>query len=670
MIDKEALIIKTTEVTEFHGEKRQNHLKTPRNPAVKFFNFVDFLVILFCVSGAAFSLNLFRLDLFQTTASINKKPVGAVIVKYNNVQRRLSDRVLWNRLAVESPVYSGDLIRVAELSAAALRINDDDIELNENTLIRIRTSAEGAGRVVIDLGSGSLSVSGGANADSPDAVESGGAAISGIALNIMGRLVAPEAGTILSASAGESGATVQVNEGSALVTDENGRSLVLFSGEKLTLATEAGEQAQAEALPSAVVTAPRPNARFVKNSPEPLNVRFAWNVVNIEQKQPLRLEISADRGFVRITRAIEGAGIGAAALAAGTWYWRLLYQGAVLDTGRLSIADAAAPALISPIQDSLFLCRETLPSIRFEWRPVEEASCYVLEAGLAPDFREPLITRRTAVTSFVEPVTETGTWYWRVKPVFSPLYEGTADFSPTASFRVELAGAAAAGSASAAIAASTTMSAATAATAASELMASSAVMLVLPEPSAAVAAEANTATAVAAEPAAAAKLQPEPAPKQAPKAAAPPKPARLPEQASLPKQATPAPLPPLPEAKTPLHPLVQQIKFEDLRAKRRIDFSWLPVEGANAYIFTLSQRMNSGELRQIIQTEPLKKTEWTLNKLALLDNGNFVWQVEAVFINQNGKIERRGRKTENMFVVDFPPSANLEIDDIGVIYGQ
>ncbi|GBU29539.1 hypothetical protein R84B8_03111 [Treponema sp. R8-4-B8] len=232
--------------------------------------FADVFVIIFCVSGAVFSLNLFRLDLFQSIASLNKKPMGTVTVKYNNVQRRFSDRLLWSRLAVESPVYLGDIIRVAEYSAATLRINDDVIDINENSLIRIRASVDDEGRIVIDMGSGSLSVSGGKT----------GAVNSGVALKIMGSVIAPEAGTTLSVSAGESGMTVQVNEGSVLITKEDGQSSVLVTGENLTLDTDGVEQA----VPSAVVTLPRPNARFIKSNVEPLNVRFAWNTANIEQK--------------------------------------------------------------------------------------------------------------------------------------------------------------------------------------------------------------------------------------------------------------------------------------------------------------------------------------------------------------------------------------------------
>jgi hypothetical protein len=68
---------------------------------------------------------------------------------------------------------------------------------------------------------------------------------------------------------------------------------------------------------------------------------------------------------------------------------------------------------------------------------VEEASYYILEAGLTPDIINPSITRQTAVASYVEMNMEAGTWYWRVKPVFSSLYEGSTVFSQVSSFRIE-----------------------------------------------------------------------------------------------------------------------------------------------------------------------------------------------------------------------------------------
>jgi len=159
----------------------------------------DIFVIIVCVAGALFFLNLFTLDLLQSIASQNRKPAGTVTARYNNVQRRPVDRLLWGRLTVESPVYPGDLIRVAESSSASLAINGDVIDLSENTMIRIRVSLDRRGRVVIDLDSGSLSVTGSGTRG-------------GVAVNVMGRVISPTAGDTLVVSVGESGMTPQLSE--------------------------------------------------------------------------------------------------------------------------------------------------------------------------------------------------------------------------------------------------------------------------------------------------------------------------------------------------------------------------------------------------------------------------------------------------------------------------
>jgi hypothetical protein len=402
-------------------EKNNSNENSPQKPGKRKW-FADIFVIIFCVSGAAFSLNLFRLDLFQSIAVQNKKPMGTVTVKNNNVQRRFSDRVLWSRLTVKSPVYMGDLIRVAEYSYATLNINNGIIDINENSLIRIRASSDGEDRVVIDLNSGSLSITGSDSADST------------VALNVMGRVIAPTAKATLSASAGESGIKLQVNEGSAIIIEEGGQRRSMEAGEALFLDTKGVEQA----APAAVVLLPRPNARFIKNSGEPVNIRFTWNVINIDQQQPLRLEIASGPNFTRIVRTAEGVSSCNAALDAGIWYWRLSYKDTVLSSGQLTITDAVMPAPVSPIKDNLFSYQENTP-VRFEWQPVEGASYYILEAGLTPDIINPLITRQTAISSFVESNMEAGDWYWHVKPVFSSMYEGASSFSQVSSFNIEKA---------------------------------------------------------------------------------------------------------------------------------------------------------------------------------------------------------------------------------------
>ena len=69
------------------------------------FRFVDFFVLVFCLFGILFFIFLFRHDLYQSIRLYNVQPVGTVVLKSNVVQRRIADRVLWDRLLNNSSLY-------------------------------------------------------------------------------------------------------------------------------------------------------------------------------------------------------------------------------------------------------------------------------------------------------------------------------------------------------------------------------------------------------------------------------------------------------------------------------------------------------------------------------------------------------------------------------------
>ena len=580
------------------------------------FRFLDILIILLCLSGAAASLNLFRLDLFRTINSQNEKPVGTIIIKNNTVQRRLEDRVLWDRLFVESPVYLGDLIRVADLSAASLHIESNSIDLGENTLIRITHAPGGDGGIQIELSRGNMYL------DTGDG---------SIALNVMGRRFLAGPGTVLNAGAGEDGMVLAISEGPVTAIDESrpgeGGKEPLPAGTVIALDAGGREKTQS----AAVVTRPRPNARYLKNGPLNPEIAFAWSRINIEAGEALRLELALDRNFTRSAMVIENHDDRAkAALGAGLWHWRLSYSGTVLSMGQITVTDAPAPELISPVKGRLFRYQTNPPQLSFQWSKTEDASHYILEASDTADFSNPGIKKQTDAVSFTGSSLGKGTWYWRVMPVFPPVYEGSAAFSQVETFRIEQGDE-------------------------------------LKEP-------------VWQEPVLAAPVLPEPVLAAVPAVSRPAAPARRaspPPQnrqtapvrrASPPPQnrpATPAPAvqPILGAPENRLPPTGYRIGINELRTQRRLNFTWSAVPEANAYIFTLYQQTGNGQ-RQILSTAPENRTEWTVDNIAVLDRGTFVWQVEAVSMGRDGTIVRHGRIEENSFILDIPvpgqPSVRLE----------
>jgi hypothetical protein len=446
-----------------------------------------------------------------------------------------------------------------------------------------------------------------------------------------------------------------------------------------------------------VVRTPAPNARYLKNTAEPFTVNFSWNRINIDSAQRLRLEIALDRNFSQIFRVIGNLDRQAqVSLDAGQWFWRLSLEDTVLSAGRVTIVDGAAVTLESPALNSKFFYQNDLPVINFQWAEVEEAVSYILEVSNSPDFIYTRIRRQSPAAFFTDSLGE-GTWYWRVMPVFPPVYEGSAAFSAPAFFGIERTAAAVAEDVSLA-----------------QWLAAEAPPGLVPPPVAVVepprinlVSPANDAviTGLAALRAGTAfqwetdgdveiagsrfVISANPNPQGGRPATEIRNPGRSVRVESL-REGTwywtvelqtsggvtvsaPArrlvvqPIPLLPSPQN-MSPAGVSFGVRELQSRRNIVFNWSAVQGANAYIFTLYQQTSSGR-RQIVRTAAENRTSYTLNNLRLLDRGNFVWQVEAVNI-RSGAIEQRGRAGERAFTLDFPSPGPVQIEDTGVLYGN
>jgi len=396
------------------------------NP-IKRFWIADIIVLVCFLSTAIFGLYLFRADLLQTLENRDMPPIGIIVIRNNIVQRRYEDRVIWERMFVNSPVYSGDFIRAADLSSATIYVDDIQIGLSENTLIRLQHSSDDRASFEVELRGGNVSVAAGSAYG--ERAEKAGAVL----VNLMGRQVHVESGTTLNAELGEEGIVVKVSEGKAVFI-EDGQERQIDEGMMIAQDTAGNERS----IPAAVVTSFGPNARFLKSTRELLPIDFVWKSINIEDGKTVRLEIASDRNFTKDFRVIGGFENNARALLnSGVWYWRLSLDGASLNTGQLTVADASGPELLSPVRDSVYRYFSALPQIRFQWSQRSGASHYIVEISGTPDFVNPQISRQTASSSFIQSGLETGTWYWRVLPVFPDAYKGSANYSAAGVFKIE-----------------------------------------------------------------------------------------------------------------------------------------------------------------------------------------------------------------------------------------
>jgi len=651
-------------------------MRKKQKTQVRKFRFVDFFVIFLFLSTALMSLNLFRQDLLQTINLRNVEPVGVVVIRKNTVQRRHSDRVLWDRLATESPVYLGDLIRIAEMSAATLNIEGNSIELNENTLIRITRAADGRGLQIL-LSEGNLSLT--ATEDSTS-----------LTLDLNGSLLQTGTTTVLSATSSQEGVSVQISAGAAVITTE-GQRREISSGSAIALDSGGLERVEK----AAVVFSPAPNARYLKNTDDPLPVNFSWNRVNLESTELLRLEVAADRNFSRVVHVYEDLDNHAqTSLDVGLWYWRLSLDNSVLGEGRMTVADGAGPLLRSPAASSVFRYTDDFPVLNFQWSPIEGALSYILEVSDSLDFANTRIHSQGTALFHIDSSLGPGTWYWRVMAVFPDVFSGVSSFSPASFFNIEQI------EVEVVVEEAVSLQEWLVAEAPPELLPPRPPELFLSMPAGGAAIEGLTALRQqtlfrwecdAEIVSSRFVLSRDRDPLLGQAAVEIQNPGRDIRLESLGEGAwywnvqvqtadgftvsaadagffQVLAIPLLPPAQNMQPARGYRFGITELRSRNNINFSWQAVQGANAYTFALFQQTTSGR-RLIVRTDPSTATSYTLDNLMVLDRGTFVWQVEA--LNRRGSvIEQRGMVGENTFILDFPPPSPVLIDDAGILYGN
>ncbi|MDR2738272.1 MAG: FecR family protein [Treponema sp.] len=752
----------------------------------------DYMIIIFCLGGAFFCLRSFWIDFNQTLSQQNAAPVGVISWKYKAAQRRFTDRVIWDRLQRESPVYDGDYVRTAELSEATVTFTGGIIiDLAENSLIQIFLE-DSVPR--LDLTQGGVSV---------DAAVPGSS--SALLLNAGGRSISVSDGAVLDTRIdGDGSFSLRVNEGSANIV-QNGEIQEILAGQAIVLDAEG----RVFEDPQTVMLSPKPVARLLQSGETPLAVTFVWNPQNYGGSDRTRIEIAADRGFRRILRTLDGEQQIRASvdLMPGVYFWRAYpVSGADVNaawvtnagTGKLTIVSVPVPRTLSPEEGYNYRYRNSPPAVRFQWTASPEISFYMLEAADNPALTNPVLQTLVRggegdAISFSHSGLGTGRWYWQVTPVFTDEYEGKIAPSSIASFTVTQSGTLEAptllgpraetilniGEAAAPagrqdfvfswqneaeadlytllISASpdlrdplitrqvdhnyavygakeallgegryywgvyqTDAEGAVSAVSPSRPFTIHAGEIVLqpifppdnytvtnadlpdtrfawrtnlsgplrfqisdtPDFSRLVIDEIAAGESFRGQPLEDGRwywritaqagavnrqtmgrsFQVVPPPSEPP----PPRPA--PALPSAPARITPVPPPLLPEALGRLPENEYIIGPVQLRKSRIITFAWNPVLGADAYIFTLYKE-EAGS-RRLIQRWASARNTRSLYDLSLLENGRFIWQVEAISQAADGSVKQHGTVGENSFTVEIPVLRRNTANSPGVVYGR
>ena len=412
--------------------KEQNDDNVTRNDSQKIRGkILDVFVVILCLSGMAVSLYLFQNDFFMSLRSMNIDPVGIVSIKFNTVQRRLQDRMIWDRLIKESPVYNGDLIRIARHSGAMLDLDNNYVSLGENTLIRVEISEN---TFLIDFMSGEIDITSSMTSKP-------------VFLSIGDKVVEAVPGSVFGAVLSKEGTVLRVTDGSARIV-QDGVISELPAGSVVVQDPRGNEIKE----PMAAVFRPGLNARFLKTGAFPLNVEFSWARINMKAEDRLRLEIAENRSFSSITHSFNNLNSSvSAAINSGVWYWRLSLMptaetqsgggarpaGKVLTSGRLTVTDAQPASPVGPYEGYIYNAGNSNPEVQLRWSAIPDASYYSLQVSSSPDFSNLKISVNVYGTSYIKSNLEPGRWYWRVRPVLPSVFEGETQFSAASYFLIE-----------------------------------------------------------------------------------------------------------------------------------------------------------------------------------------------------------------------------------------
>ena len=428
----------------------QKKIKSKQNDSL----FKYFVITIFiCLIGAFISSALFYKGFFRALTKLNEEPIATITFKYKTAQRKFLERVVWDRLRQNSPVYNGDTIHTENLAEATVYFIDGNVmNLSENTMAQVFLSENQL--LTAELTDGYATV---------DAGEAG----AGVVLVADGMEIALEAGSSVGAGiesksktsgvVGESslekeevqketeekrGLSVQVLKGNAVVQSEDGTKVDVVEGQGIAF------DKQGQSLPVLVVTNPLPNSKILSTTQEKVLVPFRWNFgeTKISENQKVYLTVAIDKDFenVVVFEDITNQNETQIQLDAEKYFWKVsVVEDATEEkvltsqSGKLQIIESLKPNQIVPAENASFSYRSKIPSVRFMWDEANQATSYKVEIATNPSMENPIVEQRTNLTSLIISTLEFGNYYWRVTPYYTINNLGFANPSEVKSFSVE-----------------------------------------------------------------------------------------------------------------------------------------------------------------------------------------------------------------------------------------
>lgn len=323
----------------------------------------------------------------RANARGDEKPVGEVEYKYHRVQRKYSDRMLWEEVEPRTPVYAYDWVMTKDKSDARLTLNNGiKVDMDPESMVEIDQTQQGVGLTLRD---------GTIRADTRDAKQ--------------GIITLPD-GTRIDLDKAEAQITtdgqtfsLEVKQGAATL-HMGERQMRVVTGEILNKTQAGVKKSKTE------IRLTSPQQEIVLDDPaQPIDFAFEAPKGSAD----CRIHLNAGKPNERVVRVQAGT-THAEKLEDGTYHWRATCRAAgepvSSGTGIFRMRPVSTFALISP-QAGEIVAANSAPTLALRWR-----SEGTVKVDLAdnPGFAPLLLSAESRSSSYPVPNLKPGKYWWRV----------------------------------------------------------------------------------------------------------------------------------------------------------------------------------------------------------------------------------------------------------------
>lgn len=315
------------------------------------------------------------------------KPVGTVEYKYHQVQRKYSDRMLWEDVDTKSAIYAYDWVMTKDKSDARITLNNGmKVDMDPESMVEIDETRDGVGLTLRD---------GTIRADTRQSKSGSITAADGTKIDL--------SGADAQITTDGKNLSVDVKEGNATLKNRDKESKVGageignvsnggFNKEKTSIALKSPGQGTVQA-----------------SSAVPVN--FSFDAPPGAENCKISLSGNKSKRTIAVTGKSHSE-----RLADGSYQWRvackLKAENISSSTGAFRVRPASNFALISPTPGQTIYANQA-ENLALRWRSSGPVKA---EISRNPDFSNPVKNAETSGQSLSAAKLQPGKYYWRVYP--------------------------------------------------------------------------------------------------------------------------------------------------------------------------------------------------------------------------------------------------------------